>query len=146
MHWSRSRGALPIWCLPWGWSEPVLAVPVLAGSAAYAVAETFNLRKGLYCRLHEAPGFYAIIAFATLIGFLINLAGINPIKALYYSAILNGIVAPPLLAMIMLISNNTGIMGDKVNSRSSSVVGWVTTALMTLATLALLTALGEGLT
>ena len=122
----------------------LLAVPVLAGSAAYAVAETFNLRKGLYRKLHQAPGFYAVIVLATLVGFLVNLVHINPIKALYYSAVLNGIVAPPLLVMIMLISGNSGIMRDKVNSRLSSVLGWSTTVIMSVATLALLAALWGG--
>ena len=70
--------------------------------------------------------------------------GINPIRALYYTAILNGIVAPPLLLMIMLISNNRGIMKDKVNSRISNTLGWITTAAMTLAALALLLTLGSG--
>jgi len=119
----------------------LLAVPILAGSAAYAVAETFELRKGLYRKLHEAPGFYAAVAVATIAGFLMNLAGINPIKALYYSAVLNGVVAPPLLVMIMLISRNPAIMRDKVNSRLSGALGWATTVVMTLATLGLLASL-----
>ena len=96
----------------------LLAVPILAGSAAYAVAETFRFREGLYLKLRQAPGFYGIIVFSTLIGFAINLIGMNPIRALYYTAVLNGIAAPPLLFMIMLISNNRRIMKNKVNSRS----------------------------
>jgi NRAMP (natural resistance-associated macrophage protein)-like metal ion transporter len=120
----------------------LLAVPILAGSAAYAVAETFRLREGLYLKLRQAPGFYGIIVFSTMIGFTIDLIGINPIKALYYTAILNGIVAPPLLLLIMLISNNHNIMKDKVNSRISNALGWITTAAMTLAAVALLLTLG----
>jgi Mn2+/Fe2+ NRAMP family transporter len=67
----------------------LLAVPILAGSAAYAVAETFKLREGLYLKLRQAPGFYSVIAFSTLLGFAVNLIGINPIQALYYTAVLN---------------------------------------------------------
>jgi Mn2+/Fe2+ NRAMP family transporter len=116
----------------------LLAVPILAGSAAYAIAETFKLREGLYLKLREAPGFYGIIALSTLIGFMINLIGINPIRALYYTAVLNGIVAPPLLLMIMLIGNNQSIMKDKVNNRISNTLGWITTSAMTIAAAALL--------
>jgi Mn2+/Fe2+ NRAMP family transporter len=72
-----------------------LAVPILAASAAYAVAEAFRLRNELYLKLHQAPGFYDVIAFSTLLGFALDLIGINPIRALYYTAVLNGIVAPP---------------------------------------------------
>ncbi|MGE5172839.1 MAG: Nramp family divalent metal transporter [Betaproteobacteria bacterium] len=122
----------------------LLAVPILAGSAAYAVAETFRLREGLYLKLRQAPGFYGVIAFSTLIGFTIDLIGINPIRALYYTAVLNGIIAPPLLLMIMLIGNNRGIMKDKVNSRISNILGWLTTAAMTLAAAALLLTTGLG--
>jgi len=122
----------------------LLAVPILAGSAAYAVAETFRLREGLYLRLRQAPGFYGVIAFSTLIGFALNLFGINPIKALYYTAVLNGIVAPPLLLMIMLIGNNPKIMKDKVNGPISNTLGWITTTAMTIAAVALLLSLASG--
>lgn len=123
----------------------LLAVPILAGSAAYAVAETFKLREGLYLKLRQAPGFYAIIAFSILLGFAINLIGINPIQALYYSAAFNGIVAPPLLVMIMLIANNRAIMKNRVNGRMSNTLGWITTIAMSIAAVALLLSLGGGL-
>jgi NRAMP (natural resistance-associated macrophage protein)-like metal ion transporter len=116
----------------------LLAVPILAGSAAYAVAETFKLREGLYLKVRQAPGFYGVIALSTVVGFAMNLFGINPIQALYYSAVLNGLVAPPLLVIIMLISNNRAIMKDRANGRVSNTLGWVTTALMTVAAAALL--------
>lgn len=122
----------------------LLAVPILAGSAAYAVAETFKLREGLYLKLRQAPGFYGVIAFSTLLGSAINLIGINPIQALYYTAVLNGIVAPPLLVMIMLISNNRSIMKSKVNRRVSNTLGWITTIAMGIAAAALLLTLGVG--
>jgi NRAMP (natural resistance-associated macrophage protein)-like metal ion transporter len=115
----------------------LLAVPILAGSAAYAVAETFKFREGLYLQLRQAPGFYTVIALATLIGAGINLIGINPILALYYSAILNGVIAPVLLLMIMLISNNHQVMQNQTNGWISNILGWITTIAMGAAVLAL---------
>lgn len=111
----------------------LLAVPILAGSAAYAVTETFKLREGLSLKLRQAPGFYGVIAIATLVGAAMNFLGINPIQALYYTAVLNGVVAPPLLIMIMLISGNKKIMGDKINGPIARILGWLTTIAMTLA-------------
>lgn len=111
----------------------LLAVPILAGSAAYAVAETFKLREGLSLKLRQAPGFYGVIAIATLAGAAMNFLGINPIQALYYTAVLNGVVAPPLLIMIMLISGNKKIMGDKINGSIARILGWLTAIAMTLA-------------
>ena len=122
----------------------LLAVPILAGSAAYAVAETFKLREGLYLKLRQAPGFYGVIAFSTLLGFAANLIGFNPIQALYYTAVLNGIVAPPLLVMIMLIGKNRSIMKSKVNGRMSNTLGWIATIAMSIAAVALLLTLGSG--
>jgi NRAMP (natural resistance-associated macrophage protein)-like metal ion transporter len=122
----------------------LLAVPILAGSAAYAVAETFKLREGLYLKLRQAPGFYGVIAFSTLLGFGMNLIGLNPIQALYYTAILNGIVAPPLLVMIMLIGNNRAIMKSKVNGPLSNTLGWIATIAMSAAAVAMLVSLGTG--
>jgi NRAMP (natural resistance-associated macrophage protein)-like metal ion transporter len=116
----------------------MLAVPVLAGSAAYAVAETFKFSEGLFLNLGQAPAFYGVIALATLIGAAINLIGINPILALYYAAVFNGIVAPLLLFMIMLISNNRKIMQNETNGRLSNILGWLTTIAMGVATAALL--------
>lgn len=121
----------------------LLAVPILAGSSAYAVAETFRLREGLYLKLRQAWGFYGVIAFSTLVGAAMNFAGINPIKALYYTAVINGIVAPPLLWIIMFIGNNRNIMQDKVNGRRSNILGWITTVAMTIAAVALLLSLGS---
>ncbi|MBI5030946.1 MAG: Nramp family divalent metal transporter [Chloroflexi bacterium] len=119
----------------------LLAVPILAGSAAYAVAETFKMREGLYQRLREAPGFYSVIVVAVLVGVGINLIGLDPIKGLYYAAILNGIIAPPLLFVIMLIANNRTIMKKRVNGRWSNLIGWITTGAMSLAAAALLISL-----
>lgn len=119
----------------------LLAVPILAGSSAYAIAEAFKLRRGLALKFRQARGFYAIIILSTLIGAAINFLGINPMTALYYTAIINGVAAPPLLILIMLVSNNRAIMKDKTNGRLSNVLGWLTTVAMTLAALALFWAL-----
>ncbi|HKG54063.1 MAG TPA: Nramp family divalent metal transporter [Anaerolineales bacterium] len=121
-----------------------LAVPILAGSAAYAVSETFKFREGLSLQLREAPAFYGVIALATVIGGAMNLTGINPISALYYAAVLNGIVAPLLLFMIMLISNNRTIMQNKTNGKLSNILGWIATIAMGLAAVALLISFGVG--
>jgi Mn2+/Fe2+ NRAMP family transporter len=115
----------------------LLAVPILAGSSAYAMAETFRWREGLYLKLRQAWGFYGIIAFSTLLGATINFLGINPIKALYYTAVINGLVAPPLLWLIMFIGNNREIMNDKVNGKTSNALGWLATIIMTIAAVAL---------
>ncbi len=116
----------------------LLAVPILAGSSAYAMAETLRWREGLYLKLRQAWGFYGVIAFSTMLGAAMNFLGINPIKALYYTAVINGLVAPPLLWLIMSIGNNRKIMNDKVNGLASNILGWVTTIAMTLAAAALL--------
>jgi NRAMP (natural resistance-associated macrophage protein)-like metal ion transporter len=116
----------------------LLAVPILAGSSAYAMAETFRWREGLYLKLRQAWGFYGVIAFSTMLGAAMNFVGINPIKALYYTAVINGLVAPPLLWLIMSIGNNRKIMKGKVNGRASNILGWITTIAMTLAAAALL--------
>lgn len=116
-----------------------LAVPVLAGSASYAVSETFGWKEGLYKKLQRAKGFYATIAVSVLIGFLINFLNINPISALYYSAVINGVVASPLLIMILLVANNKKIMERRVNGKVSNIFGFLTTIIMSIASLALLT-------
>ncbi len=108
----------------------LLAVPVLAGSAAYAVAEAFGWHEGLAKKLTQARGFYGVIALATAVGFAINLLGINPIAALVYTAIINGVVAVPLLVLILLVANNRRIMGEHANGKLSNTVGILTTMAM----------------
>ncbi len=122
----------------------LLAVPILAGSSAYAIAEAFNMRRGLALRFRQARGFYLVIILSTLVGAGINFIGINPMTALYYTAIINGVAAPPLLILIMLVSNNRKIMKDKTNNRFSNTLGWITTIAMTLAAIALFWALASG--
>jgi len=116
----------------------LLTVPILSGSASYAIAETFDWKEGLYRKLRQAHGFYGVITIATLLGLLINFIGINPMKALYYSAVVNGIISPPLLIMILLISNNKKIMGKRINGKISNVFGIITICVMSIAALALL--------
>ncbi len=116
----------------------LLAVPVLAGSASYAVAEAFQWREGLYLKLERAHGFYGVITIATLIGLLVNFTPISPFAMLYYTAVLNGIIAPPLLVIILLIGNNRKIMGERVNGRLGNFFGIVITAVMAVAGVAVI--------
>ena len=115
-----------------------LAVPVLTGSAAYAVAETFGWECRLDDKPREAKHFYSVIAASTLVGMLINFAGINPMSALFWTAVINGLVSPPLLVVIMLVSNNKKVMGDKVNGMGTNIVGWVAAVVMFAAAIGML--------
>lgn len=113
----------------------LLAVPVLAGSSAYAIAETFRFKEGLYRKFKNAHAFYFVIIFSMCIGFGITLLGIDPIKSLVYSAILNGIVAPVVLVFIVLLSSNKAIMGEWVNSKTRTILGWGIVTIMAVASL-----------
>lgn len=119
----------------------LLAVPVLAGSGSYALAEIFKMKEGLYRKFRQAHGFYGIIIFATIIGIVVNFIGIPPFRMLYYTAVLNGIAAPPLMIMIMKISNNKKIMGKYTNKRISNILGWFITVIMSLCAIALIVSL-----
>lgn len=116
----------------------LLAIPVLAASAAYAFSEVFNWKNGLHCKAHEAPKFYSIIALATFLGLGINFIGIDPIKALVYSSVLNGIVSVPLLFFIALISSNKKIMGKFKSGYLSKFLIWATFTITLLLAIALL--------
>jgi len=120
-----------------------LAVPILTGCNAYAVAEALGSRSGFNQKLHQAKLFYGVIITSTLVGVMINFTGINPIRALVLAAIINGFLAPPLLVAIMLIANNPQIMGSRVNSRWANVLGWTTAVVMFLAALALVLTWGQ---
>lgn len=115
----------------------LLAIPVLAGSVSYMLAETFGWKEGLNKKWHQARRFYAILAISIIIGFVINLIGINPIKALIFTAIAYGVTAPILIAIIMHICNNKKIMGEFTNKPLSNILGWVTLLVMTGAAVAL---------
>jgi len=108
----------------------LLAVPVLAGSAAYAVSETFGWVEGLDRKPREAKAFYGVIAVATLAGVALNFIGIDPMKALYWAAVVNGMLAPPLMIITMLIARNPKVMGGLVISKRLAVGGWISTLVM----------------
>jgi NRAMP (natural resistance-associated macrophage protein)-like metal ion transporter len=116
----------------------MLAIPVLAGSAAYAVAETLEWRSGLALKPLEARGFYAIIVAATVIGAGIDFAPIDPIKALFWSAVINGVVAVPIMAVMMLLASRPEAMGPFVVGKRLKHLGWAATATMALAVALLL--------
>lgn len=120
-----------------------LAVPILTGSAAYAVSEAFGWKYGLNKKPERAKQFYAVIGVSTLIGMLINFIGINPIKALFWTAVINGFLAPPLLIVIMFVANNKKVMGNKVNGVWTNVLGWITTVVMFAAAMALILTWGH---
>jgi NRAMP (natural resistance-associated macrophage protein)-like metal ion transporter len=113
----------------------MLAIPVLAGSGAYAIAEIFKWREGLELKFSQAKGFYLVIIFSVLIGLALNFFGINPIKALYYSAYLNGIIAVPLLVAIMIAGNDKKIMGEETHPAWVKFFGWLAVIFMSLAVL-----------
>jgi Mn2+/Fe2+ NRAMP family transporter len=108
----------------------LLAVPVLAGSTAYAFSESMGWKEGLYWKLKEARAFYGVIAISVAVGILINFIGIDPIKALIYSAIANGIIAPIIIICIVHISSSAEVMGEFKNKRLTKIVGWVVAGLM----------------
>ncbi|MHA8073120.1 NRAMP family divalent metal transporter [Aquirufa sp. HETE-40SA] len=116
----------------------LIAIPVLSGSLSYIFTETFGWEQGLNKRFHEAKGFYSIIAFSLLVGLSLNYIGISPIDALIYTAILYGMTAPVLIAIILHISNNKEIMGENTNSRLSNALGLAALLIMTFAAGALL--------
>jgi len=111
----------------------LIAIPVLSGSISYIVTETFGWEEGLGKKFHEAKAFYVIIAVSLLIGLSLNYIGISPIKALIYTAILYGLTAPVMIAIILHICNNKKIMGKNVNGRGLNVLGSFALVLMTVA-------------
>jgi NRAMP (natural resistance-associated macrophage protein)-like metal ion transporter len=116
----------------------LLAVPVLAGSAAFAVAEVFGWKEGLEYQPRQAAGFYSIIVLATLIGVLIDWSPIDPMRALFWSAVLNGLAAVPLMIAMMIVVSRHQVMGRFTASRPLLVLGWAATAVMALASGAML--------
>ena len=116
----------------------LLAIPVLCGSLSYIISETFGWEKGLDKKFHEAKAFYLVMVISLILGLSLNYIGISPIKALIYTAILYGLTAPVLIAIILHISNNKKVMGNFTNSRFSNFLGFSALILMTVAALALL--------
>jgi Mn2+/Fe2+ NRAMP family transporter len=111
----------------------MLAIPVLAGSSSYAIAESLKWREGLNQKLKQAHAFYGIIMISMLVGLGMNFIGLDPIKALIYSAVGNALVAPIVLFLIVKISSNKHVMGEWVNKPSTTMLGWMVTALMVVA-------------
>ena len=121
----------------------LLAVPVLAGSSAYALSDVFGWNEGLSKTFMQAKGFYLVIAASTLIGLWMNFTNIDPIKALVYAAVINGVIAVPILFAVMKIANDKKSLRDKTNNRMSNVIGWVTFAIMGVSVIILLVAWGK---
>jgi NRAMP (natural resistance-associated macrophage protein)-like metal ion transporter len=115
----------------------MLGVPVLAGAAAYAIAEAGAWRGSLEDRPQLAKKFYAVIASAMLLGLALDYLGINAVKMLFWSAVLNGVLAPPLIALVVLLTSSKKVMGQRTNSPLLKVLGWASTAIMALAALAM---------
>lgn len=118
--------------------EFVLAVPILAGSAAYAVTEAFKWWIGLGRELARARGFYAILTIATFLGVALNFTPIDPIKALFWSAVINGVISVPIMAVMMRMAVRQDIMGPFAIKRRLRILGWLATAIMAAAVLAMI--------
>ena len=116
----------------------LIAIPVLSGSISYNITETFGWKQGLDKKFHEVKAFYNIIAISLILGLSLNYVGISPIKALIYTAILYGLTAPVLIAIILHISNNKKIMGSNVNGKMTNVLGFIALIIMTTAAGALI--------
>ncbi len=119
----------------------LLSIPVLAGSSAYALSESLGWKEGLYWKLKEARAFYGVIAVSIILGISINFLGIDPIKALIYSAIANGIVAPVVIICIVHISSSEKFMGEFKNKKFTNIVGWIIAILMSITALATIVAM-----
>ena len=108
----------------------LLAIPVMAGSSAYALSDTFGWKQGLTKKFKQAKAFYLVIAASTVIGLWITFSSLDPIKALVYTAVINGVVAVPILIAIMRIANDKRILKDRVNGQISNIIGWATVIIM----------------
>jgi NRAMP (natural resistance-associated macrophage protein)-like metal ion transporter len=115
----------------------ILAVPILTTSAAFGVADAFGWKASLDSKPWAARRFYGVIVAATVVGVAINFLGINPIQALVVTAILNGLLAPPILILVMLVSNDRKVMGERTNGKLLNLVGWATALVMAVAAIAL---------
>jgi Mn2+/Fe2+ NRAMP family transporter len=118
----------------------MLAVPVLAGSCAYAIAEAAAWGGSLNQRPEHAKKFYIVLTVAMVLGTALNYAGLNAIKLLFTTAVINGVLAPPLILIVLLLTGDRTVMGDAVNSRPVAFLGWLTFAVMVVAALGLLVA------
>jgi NRAMP (natural resistance-associated macrophage protein)-like metal ion transporter len=121
----------------------LLAVPILTGSSAYALCEAFDWKSGLNEKFHSARNFYLVIAVSTLIGMLINFLKIPPVTALFWTAVLNGVLAPPLIVVIMLVSSSKKVMGNRTNGKLTNILGWGTAVIMTAAAVGMFVTWGK---
>jgi NRAMP (natural resistance-associated macrophage protein)-like metal ion transporter len=119
----------------------LLAVPILAGSAAYTIAETFKWKSGLYRKLRNARAFYGVIIFCMIIGMDLNFLGIDPIKMLIYSAVVNGLVAPLILFLIVQMTSNKKVVKERVNHPLLAALGWFVTGAMVISGVATIVSL-----
>ncbi len=110
----------------------LLAIPVLAGSASYAISESFGWKTGLYRKLKQATSFYGVIIFAMAFGIVLNFVGLDPIQTLIYSAIINGIISPFMIFFIVRLSSDSSVMGEFKNKRFTNFLGWLTFFLISL--------------
>ena len=122
----------------------LLSIPILSGSAAYALSEAFNMKEGLNLKLKKAHGFYGVITIATLIGLMINFVGIDPIKALVFTAVFNGVAAVPLIFLIARIARNKKIMGEYRSGWLSNTTVWITFIVMLASAVAMFYTLAQG--
>jgi NRAMP (natural resistance-associated macrophage protein)-like metal ion transporter len=122
----------------------LLALPVLAGSSAYALGESFGWHVGLARKPGRAKEFYVTIVVATAIGGVMNFTPLDPVKALFWSAVVNGVVAVPVMAMLMLLSSNRNALGDYILSPVLKAVGWLATAVMAIAAIGMFATMGSG--
>jgi Mn2+/Fe2+ NRAMP family transporter len=116
----------------------LIGVPVLAGSGAYALAEAMGWQEGLELKAKDARGFYGVIAFSVLIALVIQYSPIDPMKALFWSAVINGVVAVPLMAVIIVLASKKSAMGEHTAPRTLQVLAWVATGVMGLAAFGML--------
>lgn len=116
----------------------LLAIPVLAGSAAYAISEIFGWREGLSKSFRQAKAFYGIIIISMVVGFLMNFANVNPFKALFATAVIYGVISPILILFILLLANNKKLMGNRVNNQVTNILGILTFVIMATGSIAFL--------
>ena len=121
----------------------LLATPVLATSCGYALSDAFGWKQGLYKKFREAKSFYLVISVSTIIGIFINFVGINPIQALIYSSIINGIVSLPMIIFIIKIANDKSILKDKTNNKKSNVIGCITGAINVISVIVMFFTIGQ---
>jgi Mn2+/Fe2+ NRAMP family transporter len=120
-----------------------LSIPILAGSTSYAFADTFRLKQGLSKKFGKAKAFYLIIVISSIIGLGMNFLGINPIKALVYASVINGVVSVPIIFVIMKIANDKEILKEKTNGRLANIIGWLTFLIMAIASVIMFVTLGK---